>query len=435
MMITVWSLVDNSSVFLESPKFPKAGMAFSHDGRFLAVASRRDCKDAVCVYSTATWEQVCRFHTDTNDLADLYWSPDDAAILVKDDPLEYKLIVYRMDGAVVSVFSAYEDALGIKRVCFSNKGDFLAVSSYDEQVRLLSTLTWTPVATYPVNRTDCQVKPPVAGHDPAAAAGAGAGAGADAGVGSSDSVAARVPDLLRASVTSATPRSASSKHVFTVDGAAVAAFMEVLDDPVSGASRQPLQDASSAANRRAGRSAGAGAGASTTKPRAKPAATARVVSRRAGATGRGSSAAVDAPTHFEVAAGAMQVPCNAPPKPSEAASPPAMGVSLMKWSAGDDYLAVKADDMPRVLWVFESSGFRLASVVVFVNPVRSFAWDPACARLAVVTGTSKMYTWEPSGVSFVTIDEDFAAAAVRWSPSGHAVLVLQRGQWRVGLLG
>lgn len=47
---------------------------------------------------------------------------------------QYKILVYLMDGTRVARFSAYEDALGVKRVAWSPAVKFLAVGSYDHKV-------------------------------------------------------------------------------------------------------------------------------------------------------------------------------------------------------------------------------------------------------------------------------------------------------------
>ena len=80
--ITVWSLCSKAGVVasLRSPKFADRAVDFSSDGKFLAVAERRDCKDFVQIYECSTWSAVSRFPVETKDLADLKWSPDDRAI-------------------------------------------------------------------------------------------------------------------------------------------------------------------------------------------------------------------------------------------------------------------------------------------------------------------------------------------------------------------
>jgi WD40 repeat protein len=80
--ITVWSLCSTSGAVaaLRPPKFCDRAIDFSSDGKFLAVAERRDCKDYVQIYECATWAAASRFPVETRDLADLTWSPDDRTI-------------------------------------------------------------------------------------------------------------------------------------------------------------------------------------------------------------------------------------------------------------------------------------------------------------------------------------------------------------------
>ena len=42
----------------------------------------------------------------------------------------------------------YENALGIKSVRFSNNGEFLAVGSYDQVVRIFNCLTWDLITEF-----------------------------------------------------------------------------------------------------------------------------------------------------------------------------------------------------------------------------------------------------------------------------------------------
>jgi hypothetical protein len=66
-------------------------VAFTRDGKFAAVATRRDCKDYINMLACRGWEAMGTFGADTIDLADLEWSPTDSNIAVWDSPLEYKV--------------------------------------------------------------------------------------------------------------------------------------------------------------------------------------------------------------------------------------------------------------------------------------------------------------------------------------------------------
>lgn len=47
--------------------------------------------------------------------------------------LQYKVLLYSLDGRLLSSYSAYEWSLGIKSVVWSPSSQFLAVGSYDEK--------------------------------------------------------------------------------------------------------------------------------------------------------------------------------------------------------------------------------------------------------------------------------------------------------------
>lgn len=89
LRLTVWSLVDMSAAYIRNPKYSgDRGLAFSSNGRFMALAERRDSKDFVGVYHSGDWTLVRHFQTDTVDLADLAWSRDNTAIVVWDSCIE-----------------------------------------------------------------------------------------------------------------------------------------------------------------------------------------------------------------------------------------------------------------------------------------------------------------------------------------------------------
>ncbi|RQM23021.1 hypothetical protein B5M09_010808 [Aphanomyces astaci] len=92
---TVWSLVDTSKYVIRHPKLGAEGFAFSPDGTYLAVAERSECK-------VRRVSSLCIF--------------------------------------------AYQHALGIKSMAWSPSGQFLALGSFDEKVRLMSHMHWKCIA-------------------------------------------------------------------------------------------------------------------------------------------------------------------------------------------------------------------------------------------------------------------------------------------------
>ncbi|GBF93064.1 hypothetical protein Rsub_05675 [Raphidocelis subcapitata] len=147
--LTVWSLVDRRCSYLPGPKHAARGLAFDPAGRRMAVLERKECKDWVALYDHSAadgWSLRSRFVLDTLDAADLAWSPDGSKIAVWDSPLQYKVVVHAADdGACLSVFCAYDDALGAKAAAWAPGGCALAVGSFDQVARVLNGVTWQPL--------------------------------------------------------------------------------------------------------------------------------------------------------------------------------------------------------------------------------------------------------------------------------------------------
>nr|GEY19829.1 hypothetical protein [Tanacetum cinerariifolium] len=90
--------IDEACIPVQWPKHASKGVSFTKDGSFAAICTRRDCKDYVNLISCHSWEIMGVFAVDTLDLADVEWSPDDSAIVIWDSPLEYKVLIYSLDG-------------------------------------------------------------------------------------------------------------------------------------------------------------------------------------------------------------------------------------------------------------------------------------------------------------------------------------------------
>ena len=122
--LTVWSLVDQSSVRIRRAKLGgDAGAAFSHGGgEFLAVAHREAGKDVAAVYAAAavgdadrpTFGELQRFRVATDDLVELRWSKfggGAAQLVARDSALHYRVLVYRV-WPEASLLATYEGGAG-----------------------------------------------------------------------------------------------------------------------------------------------------------------------------------------------------------------------------------------------------------------------------------------------------------------------------------
>ncbi|NXF97259.1 WRP73 protein, partial [Eubucco bourcierii] len=148
LRITVWSLCTKSVSYIKYPKACQQGIAFSRDGHYVAVAERRDCRDCVSLFVCSDWQLLRHFDTDTQDLAGIEWAPNGCVLAVWDACLEYKMLLYSLDGRLLATYCAYEWSLGIKSVAWSPSSQFLAIGSYDEKVRILNHVTWKKITEF-----------------------------------------------------------------------------------------------------------------------------------------------------------------------------------------------------------------------------------------------------------------------------------------------
>ncbi|XP_068771845.1 WD repeat-containing protein WRAP73 isoform X2 [Struthio camelus] len=119
LRITVWSLCTKSVSYIKYPKACQQGIAFTKDGRYMALAERRDCKDFISLFVCSDWQL-----------------------------LRYKILLYSLDGRLLSTYQAYEWSLGIKSIAWSPSSQFLAIGSYDEKVRILNHVTWKKITEF-----------------------------------------------------------------------------------------------------------------------------------------------------------------------------------------------------------------------------------------------------------------------------------------------
>ncbi len=97
----------------------------------MALAEREQCKDFIGVYYCGDWKLMNHFQVETSDLADLRWSSDDTAIVVWDNPIECKLLIYSPTNGLIAKHEPYSDALGFRSVNFSPSGQFLVAGACD----------------------------------------------------------------------------------------------------------------------------------------------------------------------------------------------------------------------------------------------------------------------------------------------------------------
>eukprot|EP00899_Mesostigma_viride_P019511 jgi/Mesvir1/27561/Mv07311-RA.1 len=377
--VTVWSLVSKKCVYIRCPKAadgPNRGLDFSHDGSFMALAERRDCKDYIIIYGTDTWEVMSHFKSDSVDLVDLSWAPDDSCIAVWDSVLEYRILVYSPDGKLMTKFQAYDNALGAKSLSWCPSGQLLAVGSYDQFVRVLNDVTWKPYAEFP------------------------------------HAVTVKSPDA-----------PIIYKEVLgpEADAASGAVISDGLPLPQDAGGNKPSNNSNNGGQGNNGNNAssqGGKGGADTSGGNAdgKPG--------KKGAEEEGMMPPAGVRACYVV----CDLPFNVPNVKALPDKPnPKLGVGLLLWSADNHYLATRNDNMPCVLWIWDMTKIALAAVLVQAEPIKSAQWDPRQPCIAVCCGGPRVFVWTPEGASCVHIPLGrFNAHSLKWNPSGAAFLLADR---------
>ncbi len=140
--LDIWSLTDKSQMNINYPKFADKGISFTSSGFFMALAERHDAKDYIGIYYVGDFTLVNHFEVKMTDLQDLQWSKDDTSLIVWENCLECKFIIYSPNGNVIAQHNPYDLMLGIKNVSQSPNGNYLAVGYYDEVCRFYNHLSW-----------------------------------------------------------------------------------------------------------------------------------------------------------------------------------------------------------------------------------------------------------------------------------------------------
>ncbi|KAG8505461.1 WD repeat-containing protein WRAP73 [Galemys pyrenaicus] len=370
------------------------GLAFTRDGRYLALAERRDCRDYVSIFVCSDWQLLRHFDTDTQDLAGIEWAPNGCVLAVWDSCLEYKILLYSLDGRLLSAYSAYEWSLGIKAVAWSPSSQFLAVGSYDGKVRVLNHVTWKMLAE--LGHPAAVTSPRVVVYQEAEK--------------SSRLALGRTPlPPPRAAVESKCEqrglpagRADVGSKVQTPRPLCSGRAFEVASVPVSLQTLKPMPD-------RANPKIGIGALAFSpdncflaTRNGQCHRHVHRLGSGRPGLRGLEGD-----PQLMRQAEGTI--------------SPGSRLWELRPRRFSPDHI-------PNAVWIWDVRKLRLSVVLEHRAPVRAFQWDPRRPRLAICTAGSKVYLWSPAGCLSVQVpgEGDFQVLALCWRCRGDLLALLGR---------
>eukprot|EP00494_Astrolonche_serrata_P028615 UN28882 len=137
--LTIWDLLKKTVNYIEFPKFTDKCHEFSPNNRYFAVVERvgeDKIIDSIGLYCATKWVQIRRMKVPCLDLQEIKWSPDNRYICAVDTSLEYRFLIYNLQGDLLAKFEPYENSLGIKTFDWSPDAKFLSVGSYDQKVRI-----------------------------------------------------------------------------------------------------------------------------------------------------------------------------------------------------------------------------------------------------------------------------------------------------------
>lgn len=87
------------------------------------------------------------------------------------------------------------------------------------------------------------------------------------------------------------------------------------------------------------------------------------------------------------------------PRPGVVAPGPGRAAGVTLWAC----LHLSSDNVPNAVWIWDVQKLRLFVVLEQLSPVRAFQWDPQRPRLAICTGSSKVYLWSRAGCVSVQV--------------------------------
>ena len=123
---SMWSLLTGDVVSLPPPKFPTRGVAASASGSVLAMLTRVECKDIVCLLTAGDWQVTARWPTATSDADDCAFCGDSALLLW--EGAGGMCVLHDLDGVPLGQFAA-DAGLGVRLCSLSPDASILAVAT------------------------------------------------------------------------------------------------------------------------------------------------------------------------------------------------------------------------------------------------------------------------------------------------------------------
>lgn len=370
--LTVWSLTSKAVAYIKHlSKAASNGISFSPDGRYMALAERRDCKDAVSIFDLSSWSLVKHFPSSTRELGGVCWKPtcgEHVLVVWESFFFGFDLILYSVGGEILGRFTHDDFAdslvqkhrvtsLGAGMTRFSPCGQLLAASSSDPRLPsllLLNSLTWKRIVEFPMTSSFS----------------VGSGGG---------------------SIESKKKRNNNNKTEIDERHSDAVLYKEITKKvPVSLGPSHPLvsgADVASLGTLYANRS-----------------------------------------RYETTTSGHVTIPSLILDPDKVIPSP----LVEFQFSPNSLFLASRTETMPNVVWVWDIVSLRLCAVLLHVSAVMSFSWAPSTSasnpRLAIVTGTQNLFMWTQKGALSVQVPSDASLdiSTLSWSSDGASVALVGR---------
>lgn len=102
---------------------------------------------------------------------------------------------------------------------------------------------------------------------------------------------------------------------------------------------------------------------------------------------------------------------------------PKMGVKKQEYSYDSNFLATKNENMPNVLFIWETMGMNLQTVIIQLKEIYDFKWSPNDHILFIVTDNSKLYYFNLEEAFVTELPKNFSATGITWNENGRSFLL------------
>lgn len=144
LRITVWSLSSKHVAYMKYPKQIYPNCYIFHKSKpFMALVERRsDSHDHISIFDySKNWSMVSHFRLVAfEDLQGFLWSPSEDILIVWESFAVYKAAFYSINGELIKVYQPTipDLSLGIRTVCWSSTGKFVALGDYNNSITIFS---------------------------------------------------------------------------------------------------------------------------------------------------------------------------------------------------------------------------------------------------------------------------------------------------------